>query len=392
MNRSGVLTLIVLAAAIAFAGCNDDGSPTDTSRATKIAGILPPGASPGIQVTINGSGFGDSQGTGGVAVSGIDAAIDSWSDGEIVCTLPAGLSEGTITNLTVTTASGKSTSSSFQITPPHTYAVTLDTHMDHYPCWAGNDMIYFSSTRSGGANWDIYRIPATGGAPERVTFDDAPDFFPDVNPSSGELAWCSQMDLGGNPEGDYEIFRGFPLGGGPGGGATTAMMTSNVSRDIYPAWAATVYAGYDMVYTWEAVDENGYFLAWKVMLNTTGPPVELTEGEQPAFSPDGQWVVYNHLNNLYKIPTMGGAPVQLTGIGRDLHPHWSPAGDRIVFERVNGGQFEDIFVMNQDGTDAQPLVSTRSGEYCPSWSPDGTKIAYHAHVGGFFDIYVYVVP
>lgn len=396
MIRRDPRALFILCLTICvFAGCSDEGTPADTGNgggAPEIATILPPGASSGIQVTITGSGFGNEQGTGGVTVMGADAAIDSWSDTEIVCTLPAGLSEGVITSVTVTTGSGKTSSSQFQITPPHTYAVTLDSHMDHYPCWAGNGMIYFSSTRSGGANWDIYRIPATGGTPERVTFDDAPDFFPDVNPSTGELAWSSQMTHISNTDGDYEIFYGYPIGGGPGGSATTAMLTSNVSRDIYPAYASTVYAGYDMVYTWEEVDQYGNFLAWKVMLNTTGPPVELTAGEQPNFSPDGQWVVYNHLNNIYKIPTTGGAPVQLTGTGQDFYPHWGQANDRIVFQRMNGGQFEDIFVMNSDGGDVQPLVSTRSNEYNPSWSPDCTKIVYYALVAGYFDIYVYVVP
>jgi TolB protein len=269
----------------------------------------------------------------------------------------------------------------------------LDNHMDHYPCWsAGGDMIYFSSTRSGGTNWDIYRVPATGGTPERVTFDDSPDFFPDVHPGTGELAWSSQMTHVNNSDGDYEIFYGYPIGGGPGGAAITSMLTNNESRDLYPAYANTVYAGYDMVYTWEEVDQDGYYLAWKVMLNTTGPPVELTEGEQPNFSSDGRWVVYNHENNIYKIPTDGGTPVQLTDSGHDYYPHWGWANDKIVFQRNNGGQFDDIFVMNSDGTDVQPLVSTRGYEYNPSWSPDCTKVVYYALVGGSYNIYVYVVP
>jgi hypothetical protein len=377
-------------------GCSDEETPTGAGNgggAPAISGILPPGASSGIRITISGSGFGGSQGGGGVKVTDIDATVDSWSDTEISCTVPEGFSDGMGATVTVINDSGESASSSFEITPPNTYAVMLDSYMDHYPCWsAGGSMIYFSSTRSGGANWDIYRIPATGGTPERVTFDESPDFFPDVDPSTGELAWSSQMRHVNNTEGDYEIFYGFPIGGGQGGAATTAMLTSNVSRDLYPAYASTVYSGYDMVYTWEEVDQNGYYLAWKIMLHTIGPPVELTEGEQPNFSPDGQWVVYNHENNIYKIPSGGGAPVQLTDSGHDFFPHWGSVNDKIVFQRLNGGQFNDIFVMNSDGTDVQPLVSTRNDEYNPSWSPDCTKIVYYALVGGRFDLYVYVVP
>jgi len=169
------------------------------------------------------------------------------------------------------------------------------------------------------------------------------------------------------------------------------MLTSNVSRDLHPAYARTVYAGYSMTYTWEEVDGNGHFLAWNVMLSGVGPPVKLTEGRQSRFSPNGRQVVYTYQDNVYTIPTDGGAPVQLTSSNSDWYPDWGPDG-RIVFQRSNGGNFEDIMVMNSDGTGVEPLVSTRNNEYCPSWSPDGKRVAYYALVVGNYDIYVYVMP
>ena len=170
------------------------------------------------------------------------------------------------------------------------------------------------------------------------------------------------------------------------------MRTNNESRDLDPAYANTVYAGYSMVYTWEEVDQDGYFLAWKIMLHGTGGPTELTEGRQPNFSSYGREVVYTHEDNIYKISPDGGEPVQLTNTNHDWYPHWGWANDKIVFQRNNGYTFEDIMVMNSDGSDVQTLVGTRSDEYCPTWSPDCTKIVYYALVGGQFDIYVYVVP
>jgi len=189
-----VLSILTLAA-----GCGDDDSPSGPgdgggTGTPAISSILPPGASSGIQITISGSNFGSAQGTGKVEVAGEEATVDAWSDTEIKCTIPAGLSESLGASVALTTGSGQSSSSQMDITPPNTYKVTSDHPMDHYPCWSpGADWIYFSSTRSGGANWDIYRIPATGGVAERVTYDDAPDFYPDMNLSSGELAWSSKM-------------------------------------------------------------------------------------------------------------------------------------------------------------------------------------------------------
>ena len=395
MIMKDILVSLVLCAAMALAaGCSDEDSPSkpDGGGSPAISGILPPGAGSGTQITIRGSNFGDARGTGSVQVAGSDAAIDSWSAAVITCTLPAGLSEG-LGTVTVTTGSGKSSSSQFSIERPNTYRVTKDQGMNHYPCWSANgDWIYFSSTLSGGANWDIYRIPAIGGTAERVTYDAASDFYPDINPSTGELAWSSQMTAVNNTDGDFEIFYGYPVCIGPGSGCSIAMLTNNRSRDLDPAYAITVYMGYSMAYTWEEVDQNGYFLAWKVVLRTGGLPVVLTEGRQPNFSSNGQWVVYTHQDNIYKIPTGGGSPVQLTSTNHDWYPHWGWTNDKIVFQRINGGNFEDIFVMNPDGTGVEALVSTPNNEYCPSWSPDCTKVVYYALVSGSFDIYVCVVP
>jgi len=170
------------------------------------------------------------------------------------------------------------------------------------------------------------------------------------------------------------------------------MMTDNASRDLDPAWARTVHAGNAIAYTHEEVDENGHFVAWKIWLQSNVGIDERTEGRQPGFSGDGEWLVYTHEDNIYKIPTTGGAAVQLTDTNHDWYPHWDGASDRIVFQRTNGGNFEDIFVMSADGTGVEPLVSTRSNEYCPTWSPDGSKVVYYALVSGSFDIYVYVAP
>lgn len=138
------------------------------------------------------------------------AAVDSWSGNKIVFTMPAGLSVGLGSTVTVTTGSGKSTTHQIDITPPNTYAVITHETMDQHPCWSSVDnYIYFSSTRVDN-NWNIRRTTAIGGSPEQVTFDPGLDLYPDINPSSHELAWSSSRTFGGaNPERDPEIFHGY---------------------------------------------------------------------------------------------------------------------------------------------------------------------------------------
>ena len=195
-----------------------------------------------------------------------------------------------------------------------------------------------------------------------------------------------------NTDGDFEIFAGSPLCIGPGSSCSVTMITNNHSRDLDPAWASTVFAGYSLAYTMEMIDQGGSFLAWSIMLHSNTSNDTLTEGHQPNFSSNGQWIVYSHQDNIYKIATAGGTPVQLTDTNQDQYPHWGWANDKIVFQRNNGGNFEDIFVMNSDGTGVEALVSTSDNEYQPSWSADCTKVAYYALTAGNFDIFVYVVP
>ncbi len=65
--------------------------PTDWRMpplAVQIAGISPQPAPIGSLITIGGTGFGSSQGTGTLAIGGVQAAITSWSDSAIVATIP----------------------------------------------------------------------------------------------------------------------------------------------------------------------------------------------------------------------------------------------------------------------------------------------------------------
>jgi len=63
-------------------------SPPDVSDVSPRAGDF------GSVVTLTGSHFGSSRGTGNVTFGGLAAGITSWSDGSIVCTVPAGAASG----------------------------------------------------------------------------------------------------------------------------------------------------------------------------------------------------------------------------------------------------------------------------------------------------------
>src|SRR6476619_3119560 len=61
-----------------------------------VAGLVPSSGPTGTQVQINGSGFGASQGSSGVTFNGVAASVVSWSDTQVVASVPARSTSGPV--------------------------------------------------------------------------------------------------------------------------------------------------------------------------------------------------------------------------------------------------------------------------------------------------------
>ncbi len=108
-------------------------------------------------------------------------------------------------------------------------------------------------------------------------------------------------------------------------------------------------------------------------------------------SPDGQSIVFvkkhageknEYVNNLWMVgrtegsTSSWGEPRQFTGGGKDTHPRWSPAGDRIAFVAARTKGKPQIFTMSAAGGEATPLTKFPEGSIGSfRWSPDGKWIA-----------------
>ena len=138
-------------------------------------------------------------------------------------------------------------------------------------------------------------------------------------------------------------------------------------------------------------------LAWTVLLSgnvshaqnrrafTLVGLAELPRLFAPQLSPDGttlayfvsttDWKTNRLVVHLWRQPTAGGAPQQLTFTDGGDQPvvRWSPDGRTLLFARA--GQF---MLMPADGGEARALTSHPTAVAAPTWSPDGTAVYFTA--------------
>src|SRR5712691_4359861 len=62
--------------------------------------------------------------------------------------------------------------------------------------------------------------------------------------------------------------------------------------------------------------------------------------------------------------------------------------DQIAFVSNRQGGQQDVYVMNDDGTQVVNLTNHDGNDFKPAWSPDGARIAFHSNRDGNFEIYV----
>ena len=96
----------------------------------------------------------------------------------------------------------------------------------------------------------------------------------------------------------------------------------------------------------------------------------------PDFAPGNRTLLFTRIqganSELYTITTSGRRLRQLTNLGgENKQGTYSPSGKRIAFIHQ-----DQLYLLNANGADATPAISTPARLGSPSWAPDGGRIAF----------------
>lgn len=100
-------------------------------------------------------------------------------------------------------------------------------------------------------------------------------------------------------------------------------------------------------------------------------------------SPDGKYIVFDLLGDIYRIPFKGGEAELLSGgTAFDMQPRFSPDGNTIAFTSDRGGG-DNLWIMNADGTNRRAVTQeTFRLLSSPVWSPEGSYLIARKHFTG----------
>lgn len=218
------------------------------------------------------------------------------------------------------------------------------------------------------ANTDLFSRPATPTPPQVA------DLTTPL-PSGSGRSFLYASDINGN----LDIFRASTSGSDPR--QLTSSPINETGPDVSPDGSQIAYYVYE--------GEDGAADIW--IMNADGSlPRAITNTSANervvSWSPDGTKLAY-HSNadgdyDIYIHDLTSGLTINLTASPfNELAPAWSPDGTRLAFHSNEDGNFNEIFIINADGT-GKVQVSDGSWQAAfPAWSPDGSRLAFHIITG-----------
>jgi len=225
-------------------------------------------------------------------------------------------------------------------------------------------------------NGEIYVMNSDGTGQTNLTTIAGPggDDTPAWSPNGTKIAFTSDI-------GNQEIY----VMNADGSGQTN--LTQNAASDRQPTWSPD---GTKIAFL---SNRSGDFEIWSMNANGSSPTnLTMTPGiqEDPAWAPDNTKIAYRQPVDLFTMnPDGTNQALFPLAIGPSVsQPDWSPDAQKIAFTGDIPAVSTHIYVVNADATGGVTQLTSVGLNSVPAYSPDGTKIAFVSHRDGNAEIYV----
>ena len=208
--------------------------------------------------------------------------------------------------------------------------------------------LLLSSDRAG--NFDVWRLPTTGGEMTRLTVEPTFDWGPSESPDGTEIAFHSFRS------GDRDIWV-MPAQGGP-----ARVLAPHPGMDEQPSWSPD---GREIAFS----SHRGGHKDVCVVPAEGGDARQVTDDAAedlfPIWSPDGNDLIFSSnredgIRRLWRVPARGGEAVRLSAGPGDA-PHWSVDGKTLYFSGW-GERADNIWALSAEEGTEYP-VTDLSGRY-----------------------------
>jgi Tol biopolymer transport system component/DNA-binding winged helix-turn-helix (wHTH) protein len=259
--------------------------------------------------------------------------------------------------------------------------------LDHEPAFSrdGRKLAFIRSTVAGVSN-DVYVMPANGGQPKRLTFDN--------RPIMGPPAWTAdsrEIIFSSNRSATTGLWRVSPDDGtlrpvaGPIGDAKWPSIPAKGDSLVYEQWISKAN-----IWRLHLRDATHYEKSPSALVSEKGYKA------RPELSPDGKKIAFESDRlgfwDIWTCDVDGGNCDDITDLhGTAGRARWSPDGRYIAFE-FHPGERSEIYVVEVPGG-VPRLLKTIPGadNLSPSWSHDG-KWLYFASKHGAEPFQIWRMP